>query len=60
MKVLLMHPEQDFDPQKARPDALSGFSADLGLTILFDAACGADRFLYDTLLAALSLARTIV
>ncbi|WP_321969124.1 MutS-related protein [Paraburkholderia tropica] len=56
MKVLLMHPEQDFDPQKARPDALSGFSADLGLTILFDAACGADRFLYDTLLAALSLA----
>ncbi|WP_322014147.1 MutS-related protein [Paraburkholderia sp. J12] len=56
MRVLLLHPHRDFDPGSAQSETLESFSTDLGLDILMDAACGRDRFLYDTLSAALSVA----
>jgi hypothetical protein len=47
MKVLLMHPERDFDAKAPLSDLALSIEQDLGLTVLLEAmACG-DRFLFD-------------
>lgn len=56
MKVLLLYPDRDFEPQNTPLESLERFATDLGLGILLEAACGDDRYLYEVFSAALSSA----
>jgi hypothetical protein len=59
MRVLLMHPERDFDPQQALARNADALTQDLGLQALLDAMAGEDEFLFDVARRAL-LAQSLV
>lgn len=49
MKVLLMHPEQDFDADQPLPGHAEDLDADLALPTLLQAAAGGDRLVYQVM-----------
>lgn len=63
MKVFLMHPDRDFDPEQKRPFNEAALIQDLELNTLFDAMALGDKFLFEVaqkgLLSSLDAAGTI-
>jgi len=52
MRILLMHPSEDFDPSRPPPAQADALVDDLGLATLFDAMAGRDKFLHGVARAA--------
>jgi DNA mismatch repair ATPase MutS len=46
MKVFLMHPDRDFDPEQALPSNEAALKQDLELNTLFEAMAQGDKFLF--------------
>ena len=55
MRVLLMHPDRDFDPKAPLPELAPSIGQDLGLKVLLEVMAAGDRFLFDVSRAALLL-----
>ena len=46
MKVRLLHPDRDVDPEDALPPNVDNLTQDLELEVLFDAMAGGDEFIF--------------